>query len=200
MAFIRNFAAQGDPYPRSFMRAGHLVVRSPLPRPRSGPVPVMPRRTMLRDYLATHPDGYLRAQALSGDPFLGKMFKKVGKALKKVTLKGVVKGVGKAVSAVAPIASLLPGVGGLAAGAIGALTGGGGRSEAAPVVEAPPVVDPAATAGPTFEDQEAMFQQWLAEYVEAQRQAWLQQAQAQAFQRIPNIRDLLTTSYPLGGF
>lgn len=184
MAFIRSYAAQGDPYPRTLMRAGHLVVRSPLPRPRSGPGPSR-RPATVRDYLQTHPDGFLRAQALAGDPFLGKLFKKAGKALKKVTLKGVVKGVGNIVKKVAPIASVLvPGVGGLVASGIGALAGGGG-SEAAPVVEALPVAEPVAPLEPSLEEQQAMFDTWLQQYVAELRAAEQRRAYAQHFQSLP---------------
>jgi hypothetical protein len=156
MAFIRSYKRQGDPL-GAMMRAG-VLVRPQIGRGRRGP-----------GLGATHPRGYMRSDMLQGDPFLGKMFKGIGKALKKVTLKGAVKAVGSVAKFAAPI--LLPGVGGALAGAL--LGGGGGGGAAPPVaVEA----EPAAAAM----DQQAMFRAMLEQWI-AEQQAAQEAQQAAAF-------------------
>lgn len=149
MAFIRSYRQQGDPFPASFYRGG-LLVRSPFAKPRVTPSRLTPtaRPVALPDYRTMFPLGYRRSDLMLGDPFLGKLFKKAGKALKKVTLKGVVKGVGNVVRAVAPVASvLLPGVGGLVASAIAARA-----ASSAPAPD--PVIElPVATTMPVLDSE-----------------------------------------------
>ena len=86
MAFIRSYARQGDPLGAAFIRAG--VLARPRVGPRRGPGFQI---TQGRFFTPSHPSGYMRAQAMAGDPFLGKFFKGIKKAAKKITLKGVVK-------------------------------------------------------------------------------------------------------------
>lgn len=161
MAFIRRYAAQGDPFPRSAMRAGVLLPARGA-RPRIGPgVTYGSQRFMI----PSHPYGYKRRDMLAGDPFLGKMFRGIKKAAKKITLKGVVKGIGTVAKLAAPIA--LPGVGGLLAGA---LLNRGGGSAPEPAYE-PAAPEPAPQAAAFDENAlRALFAQWYAEQ-EAQRQA-----------------------------
>jgi len=163
MAFIRSYARQGDPLGSPLYRAG-LLVRPKLTNVRRGPG-IVPGRF----FTPSHPFGYMRSRAFAGDPFLGKLFKKAGKALKKVTLKGVVKGVASVAKFAAPL--ILPGVGGALAGAL--LGGGGGSAaqEAAPVY-----AEPAAPASPVMDP--AMFRAMLEQYI-AEQQAQ-QAAQEQA--------------------
>lgn len=170
MAFIRSYAAQGDPLPRTHMRAGQLGLPRGFVRPRVGPGHTYP---VNRFYVPSHPGGYRRTDLLAGDPFLGKMFKGLKKAAKKITLKGVVKGVGKVASFAAP---LIPGVGGLVGAAL-AGRGGGGEPQAAPeaTAPAPPSMDAA-----TFR---ALIEQYIAEQQAIQEaQLMAQQQQLQAMQ------------------
>lgn len=173
MAFIRAYQRfRGDPFAVSLstIRAGQLL-------PRRLPVVAAPRRkagtpAALLPILGGGvplPTTFGRPNWLgpaAGDPFLGKLFKKAGKALKKVTLKGVVKGVANVAKVVAPIA--LPGIGGLAAGLIASrvATGAPPPAEYAEPIAAPvmpleldPVAaDPGAALGFTDAQLMQLFQ------------------------------------------
>lgn len=164
MAFIRSYARQGDPL-ASLYRSGVLV------RPAISPVrrgPGVNPTQLTRFFTPSHPRGYLRAQVMAGDPFLGKMFKGIKKAAKKITLKGVVKGVANVAKFAAPL--VLPGVGGALAGA---LLGGGGSQ--ASDQAAPEVLEAPAPAPAVGVDQQAAFramlEQWIAEQQAAQLEA-----------------------------
>jgi hypothetical protein len=160
MAFIRSYARQGDPLGTAFYRAG-VLTRGAMNPARRGPGITPTLHTKF--FTPSHPSGYLRSQLLAGDPFLGKLFKGIKKAAKKITLKGVVKGVGTVAKFAAPLV-LGGGVGALAAGLLG---GGGGSApqEAAPVAYEP--------APPAFDQQaafRAMLEQWIAEQQAQQAQ------------------------------
>jgi hypothetical protein len=162
MAFIRRYAAQGDPYPRTVVRAGRLV-RAAAGRPRIGPGVTYGSQ---RFVIPSHPGGYRRVDPVLGDPFLGKMFKGIRKAAKKITLKGVAKGIGTVARFAAPLA--LPGVGGLLAGA---LFNRGGASPEPVEASAPAAPEPTPQ---TFDEDalRALFAQWYAEQQAAQAPAY----------------------------
>jgi len=185
MAFIRSYAAQGDPIARTHMRAGRIVLPRPFVRPRVGPGFTHGNRFVI----PSHVGGFKRRDGLAGDPFLGKLFKKVGKALKKVTLKGVVKGVANVAKIAAPL--VLPGIGGLVAGAF--LNRGGPTSEAPPTE---PVYE-AAPAAQSFDPAmlRAMIEQYMQEQYAAQ-----QLAEMQAIQQYQQMAAMRQPGFYYGGF
>lgn len=151
MAFIRSYAAQGDPFLRSTMRAGQLVGMRQFAPPRGfgkrgSPAASRPGFTPA-EFAALRGTIDPRMRQWAGDPFLGKFLKRAFKPPKFIRKLQPLKAVANVVKKVAPIAaSLVPGLGGIAAGLIASKV----------ATAAPP---PVAQAEPVFEAAEPLEQQ-----------------------------------------
>lgn len=107
MAFLRHYAAQGDPFPKRIMRAGKLGSRT------AGGFAFRRARSMRMS------PGVRRLVAAGGDPFRFRMPKFIRKLQPGKILKSVAK------VAIPLAGTLLPGVGGAIAGLASGFLGGG---------------------------------------------------------------------------
>jgi hypothetical protein len=127
--------------------------------------------------MVSHPIGLRRGPAFRGDPFLGKLFKKAGKALKKITLKGAVKAVGGVARTVLPIVA--PGVGSVVANLIPVPRAAEPAPAPAPVspeMVEPQVAPPSATATMTQQEFDELVQHFVNQIIADAQQGLLRDA------------------------